>query len=111
MRSTGTGVLDRQLRRAELENQGLCVLDVSGQVQFINPAGEELLGWSSAQLIGRDFAAVVAGSAAELEELRAAIAGHGPQECAHARLVYRFWPCSHASSDETIVLFHRTAEP
>jgi PAS domain S-box-containing protein len=107
MRSSVTEVLERQLRRAQLDNHGLCVLDASGTVLFINTAGEELLGWSSEQLLGRDFAAVVAGSAAELEELRAAIAGYGPHECAHARLAYRFWPCTYQSSDETVVLFCR----
>lgn len=39
---------------------GLCALDVQGRLLFINPAGEELLGWSSDQLVGRDFITLVA---------------------------------------------------
>jgi PAS domain S-box-containing protein len=32
---------------------GLCALDQAGQLIFINPAGEQLLGWSEAELVGR----------------------------------------------------------
>jgi PAS domain S-box-containing protein len=34
---------------------GLCALDQAGQLIFINPAGEQLLGWPEAELIGRSL--------------------------------------------------------
>jgi PAS domain S-box-containing protein len=33
--------------------EGLCLLDATGRLTFMNPAAEELLGWRSAELLGR----------------------------------------------------------
>ena len=38
---------------------GLCTLDQSGRVVYLNPRGEELLGWSAGELAGRDLHEVV----------------------------------------------------
>src|SRR5258708_38428193 len=41
---------------------GLCELDPDGRVLFINPQGELLLGWTEAELVGRDLLALVGAS-------------------------------------------------
>src|SRR5713226_2567533 len=41
---------------------GLCELDSEGRVVFINPQGELLLGWTEAELVGRDLLAMVSAS-------------------------------------------------
>jgi PAS domain S-box-containing protein len=33
--------------------EGLCMMDVTGRLTFMNPAAEDILGWKSAQLLGR----------------------------------------------------------
>jgi diguanylate cyclase (GGDEF)-like protein/PAS domain S-box-containing protein len=38
---------------------GLCALDPEGRVLFINPQAEQLLGWTEAELVGRDLLATV----------------------------------------------------
>ncbi len=38
--------------------EGVCAFDASGALTFLNPAAEELLGWSAAELLGRDRHAV-----------------------------------------------------
>src|SRR5260370_32365430 len=42
---------------------GLCELDPEGRVLFINPQGEQLLGWPEAELVGQDLLAMVGASA------------------------------------------------
>jgi PAS domain-containing protein len=100
---------DRLEARLAAVADGLCVLDAAGRVQFVNPAGERLLGWSSAQLLGREFAAAVAGTPGALEELRAAVGGHCTCECDDAQVHYSFRPVIDGGSDETVVLFRRIA--
>src|SRR2546428_808948 len=39
---------------------GLCALDPEGRLLFINPKGEQLLGWRQEELVGRDLLAMVA---------------------------------------------------
>jgi PAS domain S-box-containing protein len=39
--------------------EGVCALDASGRTTFVNPAAEELLGWSEADILGRPFHEVV----------------------------------------------------
>ncbi len=41
---------------------GLCELDPEGHVLFINPQGEQLLGWAEGELVGRDLLALVGAS-------------------------------------------------
>ncbi len=41
---------------------GLCELDSDGRVLFINPQGELLLGWTEAEVVGRDLLAMVSAS-------------------------------------------------
>src|SRR5712692_12122156 len=41
---------------------GLCELDPEGRVLFINPQGEQLLGWTESELVGRDLLALVGAS-------------------------------------------------
>src|SRR5258708_18700747 len=41
---------------------GLCELDPEGHVLFINPQGEQLLGWVEDELVGRDLLALVGAS-------------------------------------------------
>src|SRR3981081_2390006 len=38
---------------------GLCELDPEGRVLFINPQGEQLLGWTEAEFVGQDLLAMV----------------------------------------------------
>jgi diguanylate cyclase (GGDEF)-like protein/PAS domain S-box-containing protein len=35
--------------------EGVCALDAGGRVTFLNPAAEQLLGWSEGELTGRDL--------------------------------------------------------
>src|SRR5947209_6442349 len=35
--------------------EGIYTLDTAGRVTFLNPAAEEMLGWSQAELLGRDM--------------------------------------------------------
>jgi len=39
---------------------GLCALDPEGRLLFINPKGEQLLGWREEELVGRVLLAMVA---------------------------------------------------
>ena len=39
--------------------EGLYAVDASGRATFVNPAAEAMLGWSSAELIGRDMHEVI----------------------------------------------------
>jgi diguanylate cyclase (GGDEF)-like protein/PAS domain S-box-containing protein len=39
--------------------EGLYVLDEEGRIQFMNPEAEKLLGWSEAELLGKEFYEVV----------------------------------------------------
>jgi diguanylate cyclase (GGDEF)-like protein/PAS domain S-box-containing protein len=41
---------------------GLCELDAEGRVLFINPQGEQLLGWAEAELVGRNLLELVGAS-------------------------------------------------
>lgn len=44
-----TGAITRNLA------SGVCALDRSGRIAFLNPAAERMLGWSESGLIGRSF--------------------------------------------------------
>jgi diguanylate cyclase (GGDEF)-like protein/PAS domain S-box-containing protein len=44
---------------------GLCALDPEGRLLFINPKGEQLLGWREEELVGRDLLAMVSVSCTE----------------------------------------------
>jgi diguanylate cyclase (GGDEF)-like protein/PAS domain S-box-containing protein len=46
---------------------GLCALDPEGRLLFINPQGEQLLGWRQDELVGRDLLAMVAVSCTETQ--------------------------------------------
>lgn len=61
-----------QLRLLVTHNaDGIIVVDTEGQVRFVNPAGEALLGRTADQLLGRHFGfPVVANGGAEIEILR-----------------------------------------
>jgi PAS domain S-box-containing protein len=39
--------------------EGVYALDRAGQFTFVNPAGEELLGWTEAELLGKDAHAII----------------------------------------------------
>lgn len=43
---------------------GVCALDATGRVLFMNPAGERLLGWQEHELVGLDLLATVGAPAA-----------------------------------------------
>ena len=40
---------------ADSMGDGLCTLDIQGRIVYANPRAEALLGWSSAELVGRDL--------------------------------------------------------
>jgi diguanylate cyclase (GGDEF)-like protein/PAS domain S-box-containing protein len=44
---------------------GLCALDPEGRLLFINPQGEQLLGWREDELVGRDLLAMVGVSSSD----------------------------------------------
>jgi len=39
--------------------EGVCALDRQGRITFVNPAAEQMLGWTEAELLGRDLRQVV----------------------------------------------------
>ncbi len=39
--------------------EGVCALDRACRITFVNPAAEQLLGWTEAEMLGRDWNAVV----------------------------------------------------
>jgi PAS domain S-box-containing protein len=39
--------------------EGLCTLDEAGRVVYLNPMAEQLFGWTTAELLGRDLHAVI----------------------------------------------------
>ncbi len=41
--------------------EGLCALDLEGRITFVNETAERMLGWTRAELLGRDFHEVVHG--------------------------------------------------
>ncbi len=43
----------------EMIGEGLYVLDELGHIQFMNPEAEKLLGWNEAELLGKEFYAMV----------------------------------------------------
>jgi diguanylate cyclase (GGDEF)-like protein/PAS domain S-box-containing protein len=51
---------------------GLCELDAEGRVLFINPQGEFLLGWTEAELVGRELLLMVGASGPARAEVTAA---------------------------------------
>jgi diguanylate cyclase (GGDEF)-like protein/PAS domain S-box-containing protein len=53
---------DRQAAILRSLGDGLCELDPQGRVLFINPQGELLLGWTEAELVGRELLAMVGAS-------------------------------------------------
>jgi PAS domain S-box-containing protein len=40
---------------ADSMGDGLCTLDEQGRVVYVNPRAEEMLGWTNAELVGRDL--------------------------------------------------------
>jgi PAS domain S-box-containing protein len=44
---------------ADSMGDGLCTLDIEGRIVYANPRAEEMLGWSSAELVGQDLHATV----------------------------------------------------
>jgi PAS domain S-box-containing protein len=39
--------------------EGVCALNAAGQLTFVNPAAEQLLGWAAGDLLGRDVGTVL----------------------------------------------------
>lgn len=39
--------------------EGVCALDLAGYVTFMNPAAEHMLGWTAAELLGKDLHATI----------------------------------------------------
>lgn len=52
---------ERDLSRTITETlaEGLCTIDVEGRATFVNPAAEQMLGWSAADLLGKDLHATI----------------------------------------------------
>jgi PAS domain S-box-containing protein len=66
----------RDYMRAVADNigDGLCTLDDAGRIVYVNPRAEALLGWTRAELAGKDFHAA-------LHHTRADGSPHPPEEC------------------------------
>ena len=76
--------------------EGVYALDRAGQFTFVNPAAEQLLGWTEAELVGRDAHAII--HMQSTNGVRIVPENTSPQATTHSGTTYR---------DDDVVLTRR----